>query len=234
MLQLLLERGYKMEEVKITTMDDKSEHLISWQSFCQRLGVKKNTDHIFYDLFRVYSEPGRFYHNFNHILDCLSCLQEVQSVLDNQDQVEMALWFHDYVYCIGAKDNEEKSANFAYQTCRELGLSDMFGQKVADLIIATKHSSTCLDLDIDTQTILDIDLISLGSRPSKFKKYCQAIREEYKNIPEQDYLNGRLDILWAFLARLPYQTEFFIKNYEKSAVNNIRKEIKRLEKKLKD
>lgn len=63
-----------------------------------------------------YSEPGRFYHNTEHILEVLRLVIQEQQIAKSIEAVEFAAFFHDIVYDTRAGDNEEKSAGI----CREI------------------------------------------------------------------------------------------------------------------
>ncbi len=66
-------------------------------------------------LTRHYSEPTRFYHTREHILECLNQYDQIKDNLISADAVQLSIWFHDVIYDIEAKDNEEQSAIFFSQ-----------------------------------------------------------------------------------------------------------------------
>ena len=112
-----------------------------WSALWQRLGVKGDTNAVYNDLFVRYSEPHRAYHTLKHIGHCLEELERVRHLASNPDAVELALWYHDVIYDTTAKDSEEQSATLAIEVARNASLPDNFGQLVANLIMATKHTS---------------------------------------------------------------------------------------------
>lgn len=110
---------------------------------------------------------------------------------------------------------------------RNVSLSDSFGQTVADLIIATKHSA--IQTNPDNQLIADIDLSILGKPEDRFDEYERQIRKEYEWVPEAAFTTGRSTILESFLARANiYTTQFFQEMYEVQARRNITRSLARL------
>lgn len=53
----------------------------------------------------------------------------------------------------------------------------------------------------DAALLLDIDLSILGAPDAEFKGYDQAIRQEYRHVPEEVYREKRAAVLEAFLRR---------------------------------
>ena len=51
-------------------------------------------------LWDCYSKAGRFHHDPRHALACVRALDDYPGVIPNQDELELALWFHDAAYCV--------------------------------------------------------------------------------------------------------------------------------------
>jgi len=68
----------------------------------------------FDELERAYSSSSRFYHNFDHIANCLAEFDTARHLASHPYELEWALWFHDEVYNPQASDNEEESARMSY------------------------------------------------------------------------------------------------------------------------
>ena len=60
-----------------------------------------DADAVYADLLRRLDGDDRRFHNLQHIADCLDRFDDVASLLDDRDAVEMGLWFHDAVYVPG-------------------------------------------------------------------------------------------------------------------------------------
>ena len=199
-----------------------------WSALWQRLGVKGDTNAVYNDLFVRYSEPHRAYHTLKHIGHCLEELERVRHLASNPDAVELALWYHDVIYDTTAKDSEEQSATLAIEVARNASLPDNFGQLVANLIMATKHTSA--PVDPDAQLLVDVDLSILGQSEDKFDEYERQIRKEYDWVAEDAFVAGRSRILKAFLDRSAiYSTQFFRNKYETQARRNIARSLARLQ-----
>lgn len=177
-----------------------------------------------------YNEKGRAYHNLDHIT---SCIQQLGGIYRNRFALsalalEVALWYHDVIYDPQRKDNEEQSAAFALGQMRDqLGVARHFQERVTRLIIATKHNKHVESAA--EQTIVDIDLHTLGGSPEEYEAYAKAIRQEYDWVPEADYIKGRTAVLQSFLDRpFIYYTDHFRHRYEQNARRNLAEEIARL------
>lgn len=104
---------------------------------------------------------------------------------------------------------------------------DDFGERVAELILATRHDIP--PKDFDAQVMVDIDLASLGYPEKVFEKNTAKIRKEYKNVPEVIFRKKRREILESFLKRPNiYLTEFFRNKYEAQAQRNLTRAVAQL------
>lgn len=205
-----------------------TEHLIEkWVAFFERISAQGNLDVFFAGLINLYSKPRRPYHNLTHIANCLNEFKPVYYLCEHPDEVEFALWYHDAVYDTQSKDSEERSAQLAYDICKEMGLPDSFGQRVRELILATKHKE--IPIGIDAQVLTDVDLCILGKSEEEFDKSEKAIREEYNWVKDEQFRAGRVAIIQGFLDRpYIYSTKFFREKYETQARKNLKRSLARL------
>ena len=198
-----------------------------WLNLWDRLGATGNPRRWFYDMLAYYSSPSRFYHNFNHIFHCLKEFEQVRTLVNNPEAVELAIWYHDVVYNTQRKDNEEVSAMIAAEMIRNSGLSQDLESSVVQLVLATKHTE--LPTDLDAQLIMDIDLAILGQPEEIFDAYEADIRQEYAWVPDEVFADGRSKILKLFLDRPTiYSTKFFQDKYEVLARQNLARSLKKL------
>ena len=183
---------------------------------------------IFNDLVRRYQEDGRYYHNFAHVRDVLEVVDSMAAYAENITAVRLAAWFHDVIYEMQAKDNEERSAHYAEQRMQALQLPTDLINRVKSLILATKtHQSP--PGDIDCQILLDADLSTFAARCEQHNRYSQAIRQEYAFVPESDYRTARKKILLNFLQRERiFLTDQLFTRLEARARRNIRRELAKL------
>jgi predicted metal-dependent HD superfamily phosphohydrolase len=187
-------------------------------------GVKEAGLRAFYDeVVRRYAAPGRYYHNLYHIL-------RVVRVVLGQPQARtepapvFAAFLHDVIYDSRAKDNEERSAEFARELLAGLCIEKDVRDEVARLILLTKAHQTSPG-DTLGQVLLDADLEVLCQVQELYDAYAEAIRKEYEWVPEPDYRGARRKVLESFLDRPAiYQSEF-IKTKEPLARANLAREI---------
>ena len=192
-----------------------------------RFGGQGSVRSVFANLAKAYAEPGRAYHNTNHIRDCLSQLDLSHELARNPDEVEVALWFHDVVYVPGAADNEDRSARLADTALAACAVPLETRRRVADLVRATSHLT--VPQNPDAQLVCDIDLSILGREPAVFDRFERAIRQEYAHIAEPEYRHERAAVLAGFLRReFLYQTEYFRDRFEQPARTNLKRVLRDL------
>ena len=198
-----------------------------WTALWSRLGARGDGLAVFTRLAAAYSEPARAYHTPEHIKDCLEQLDLYHRIARRPDEVEAALWFHDAVYLPGHNANEERSADLARSALTSAGVPANVAERVANLILATRHSVT--PEDPDAALVCDIDLSVLGRSPDLFKRFERQIRREYSAVPEPAYRSGRSQILRGFLERPAiYQTGQLRERYEVPARANLQRALREL------
>ena len=186
---------------------------------------KDLTSSLWNEIYTHYSEKHRAYHNLNHLKEIFSYFDVYKDKLIHPDIVALSIFYHDIIYNIWSKDNEEKSADFMIDKLSDIvdasSLKEVYNQ-----IIATKtHTAT----NNDTKWLLDFDLAILGQSADTYSKYTKQIRKEYKTVPSFIYKKGRKKVLLHFLNKpVIFATENFIKLYNKKAKENLTNELKYL------
>lgn len=218
----------------------------NWHELLQNFDINQTAaEKTFTQIVAAYSTPNRYYHNLEHIHQVLEVIQTLAS--QNEDletkTVQLAAWFHDIVYDSKAKDNEEKSAEYADEVLSSLSIPSGVINNVKSLILTTKNhqplkgvkrSSTAGDRrnpiltdERHSQILLDADLAILSSNPNEYSNYTHAIRQEYIWVPEVEYIAARKQILQNFLQRENiYFTELMQQTKEEIARTNLESEIR--------
>ena len=142
-------------------------------------------------LIEKYSESQRHYHTLDHIEDCLMKCEKVKNEIKDLKSFQIALLYHDLFYDPKRKDNEEKSAEYAFNLLESLKFNN--AQKVKEIILLTKHPS--IPKTKDEKLLLDIDLSILGESPKTYEIYEENIRKEYIHAPKIMYSFGRKKLL---------------------------------------
>jgi predicted metal-dependent HD superfamily phosphohydrolase len=201
----------------------------NWQHPLQSFGVDQvAAEKAFNLLVAAYSTPSRCYHTLKHIDRVLSIIQILQGYTNNLAAVQLAAWFHDVVYDTEAQDNEERSADYAFELLSNLGIPERTINTVTHLILNTKNHQAAMN-DYDSQVLLDADLAILAANSVQYKEYAHAIRQEYGWLQESDYITGRQQVLERFLLRSHiYFTPLMSEFAEPSARGNIQAEIQSL------
>ena len=179
-------------------------------------------DTLWLEIKEKYSEKHRAYHNLNHLEEIFRYYDSCKDKLEQPDLICFSIFYHDVIYGVWKKDNEEKSADFALLKLSNI-LSTSELTSITNQIITTKtHES----LNNDTQFLLDFDLAILGQSPSIYKEYLQKIRKEYKSVPNFIYKKGRKKVLQHFIDKpFIYKTPEFIDLYELQAKQNLKQEL---------
>lgn len=179
--------------------------------------------HTYTLLIENYNSPDRHYHNLDHILMMLMLLQDSYDEPISQELV-LATLFHDLVYVAGNRDNEELSAEIAYQHCGEY-YPTVNSMQVRELILATAHHGFLTASNIgheDTCRFLDADMAILGFEHDSFKQYDHNIRLEYVNIGKSMFNSGRRAFLQHLLSLDSiYLSDYFRSMFENQARTNI-------------
>jgi predicted metal-dependent HD superfamily phosphohydrolase len=200
---------------------------LRWEKLLFQFGVEQQTaQRLFLDLSKFYSSPERHYHTLNHIQHFLSVVETLTPKAENLEAIEFAAWFHDLIYDSKAKDNEEKSADYAESILKSLAIPGELIAQVKRLILRTKSHPITEEDDLDTKIMLDADLAILGVEAAEYRRYAQAIRWEYSWVGDEDYRKGRMQFLQSLLKRPKiYQTEEVFEALETKARNNLREEL---------
>ena len=182
------------------TDDHKSELLARWDATLpQQHELGEN-------LITRYSEPHRQYHTTRHLLHMLTMIDQLA---DDHDVflVQLAAWFHDAVYAIpaGQVSNEEASARLALRELSRVGLEQEDLNQIARLVRLTE-THVPGPRDPDGELLCDADLAILAADPALYADYVTAVREEYAQLPEEEFLAGRLALLTALADREIFRT----------------------------
>ena len=179
---------------------------------------------LFDALIQAYREPQRHYHTLQHLEECLDHFDALRHLAEHPAEIELALWFHDSVYDVHARDNEARSADWADQALRATGLAPAACARVHALIMATCHDA--LPASPDAQLLTDIDLAILGAGPGRFAEYEAQVCAEYAHVPQPLFVERRRQILQGFLERDPiFQTQPCRQRFEAAARRNLARAV---------
>ena len=158
------------------------------------------------NLITRYCEPHRRYHTTKHLLDVLTMIDQLA---DDHDLflVQLAAWYHDAVYAIpaGQVSNEEASARLALRELSLVGLEQEDLNQIARLVRLTETHLPG-PRDPEGELLCDADLSILASDPAQYAAYAAAVRAEYAQVPEEQFLAGRLAVLSELVDREIFRT----------------------------
>ena len=184
-----------------------------------------------------YTEPQRYYHTIEHIHSMLKCLERYRYLVIDETAMELAIFFHDWIYDPRGQGNEIGSVKCFEEFAAETSLAESVIVRVSEYIECTiTHTLPIEDgeADSDLRLFLDIDLEVLSRNEADYALYAAQIRREYSHFSEGDYCTGRIKVLKAFLERdRLYFSDGFYEMHEETARGNLKSEIELLEGKLK-
>jgi predicted metal-dependent HD superfamily phosphohydrolase len=202
-----------------------------WYGLWDRIDSRGDPGIPLEDLVDRYNEPWRAHHTLAHIEAMFADLDEFQKSEEarfmDADIVQMAIFYHDAVYDLRAKDNEEKSIELFRAVAEWSNFVEDFTEGVAHAILATKHIE--LPTGFNCRVLCDLDLAILGKPEAIFDEYERRIREEYNWVSEDRFRTGRLAIMEGFLGRpFVYGTQFFRRKYGREARMNLLRSVEQL------
>ncbi|WP_233258426.1 hypothetical protein [[Phormidium] sp. ETS-05] len=198
----------------------------SWITLLQQFQVSPKAGcKLLLDLVQAYSSGNRFYHTLEHVQGVLNSLDSLKHHTENLPALQFAAWFHDVIYDTRAKDNEEKSAEYAGTALNQLGVPSNIIDDVAQIILETKHHQPTGN-NRDSQIFIDADLAILGADDTEYRFYAQKIQREYSWMSPEQYREGRMAVLLDLLQRDKiYHTPEMAAKLEEKARHNIRGEL---------
>ncbi|MEH6648399.1 MAG: hypothetical protein V7707_00050 [Motiliproteus sp.] len=190
-------------------------------------GAEQAANAVFKLLLANYSEPQRFYHDVQHIDDCLEWLDRYADQVDDPDAVELAIWFHDACYSPDPKGHEQRGVALLRQLAGD-NMPLQWLDKIATMIGLTTHQ---LSTDDPEQAlVLDIDLASFCRPWNDYLSDTARCRAEQKQLKGAEYCACQLGFLRQLIGRqqIYYHPQFHA-DHETDARANIIRLIELLE-----
>ncbi|MEB3829526.1 HD domain-containing protein [Phormidium sp. CCY1219] len=202
----------------------------SWDSLLHPFQVPpKVGKKILFELVSTYCSKDRHYHNLGHVQRVLDMVEDLQPLAQDLTAIQFAAWFHDAIYDTTARDNEEKSAEYAEKCLTQLQIPRSTIDAVTRMILHTQHHQVAAH-DIDSQILIDADLSILGAEDADYQFYANGIKREYSWVSDAEYCQGRMQVLQQLLQRDKiYYTKPMLERYEENARRNMLWEIGRLQ-----
>ncbi len=149
------------------------------------------------DLERRWGDPGRGYHDLEHLDEVLDRLGDLDAATP---AAVLAAWFHDAVYTGTPGRDERDSADLARSVLTTLGVPSAQAGRVAALVAVTAEHVPD-DGDAEAAALCDADLAVLASPPERYARYLAGVRHEYRHLPGPVFRLGRARVLRRLLAR---------------------------------
>ena len=165
------------------------------------------------EIFLMYNQSNRYYHNLDHIGEMLKFVEPYENSLSRNEFIalNLAIIFHDVVYNIHSKDNEEKSYELFLDFITNHNIiffNPHINQKdkeeiiplVKGMIMATKdHIMTDHVLN---NIIINADLDRFNRPFHIFWQHNLDILKEYNTIEWSIVKNGRIEFLIDYVDKI--------------------------------
>ena len=193
----------------------------AWFELTRNYGADEGlSGQLFAALKEAYTGPGRFYHNLDHIESLLKLSQDHADQLGNRDVVGFSIFYHDFVYHAGGRDNEQQSALVAEKSLTTLGVEKGQREQVKLFICATANHGHLPNADEDLRLFIDFDLSILAADQEVYQHYVRNIRKEYSHIPSDQFALGRKGFITGLLRQEHiFYTESFREKEEQARKN---------------
>lgn len=175
---------------------------------------------------KLYGMGDRFYHTLEHIANTLKLVngQWPQAKTARfASLIKLALFYHDCIYDVKSKTNEEDSADEFMLYAKEMNFPSWLTDQVQELIILTKSHKLSESAPLMHKVMNDADMSIFIAPLDVYRRYAANIAREYKVFGRDAYLQGRL----AFLSSVDPDTIFHtneLKRFVELVKSNIRYE----------
>lgn len=187
-------------------------------------GGSDNSHKVFSIVQHCYQEHHRHYHNDEHINHCLELLEVAKNEMQLSDSIELAIWFHDVIYVVGAADNEERSAEL-FLKLSDGQLQENLRKHVSSLIMSTIHDDNH-PVTNDERILVDIDLSSFGLSWDRFTEDGDNVRKEQSHLSDHDFFKKQMRFQESLLNRARfYFSDFFFEKFEAKARENLSRHL---------
>jgi len=182
------------------------------------------------DCWDKYTFPTRVYHNEYHVYWIYQHAWENDIVLTQAQ--ELAILFHDIIYTVGDKNNEELSADYCWEIMSPHVEDTQVVEDACDIIRDTAQHFALVPQLTNEQSglVLDLDIMSMSLPYSEFIKWNHAIDKEYKiKFGGSIDTTKRVEFLKKFLKKKPLLFEDMFKDREQQIRENLHHLIRELE-----
>ena len=188
------------------------------------------------ELAQAWMEPGRFFHNLEHLKTLLENIDFMAQTARNPDALRLAAWFHGVRFDVSAqavaqaKDGLDIHAGAlkAQGVLTSLEMPQPQVQRVVGLIESLEGHRGDPD-DIDAQVLSDADLSILAADPEDYLDYMCQLRREYSAYDDAEFVSARSQVVSALLARRQLFWTHAASAWEELARENLRAELERLQ-----
>ncbi|KIA88198.1 Pycsar system effector family protein [Kaistella jeonii] len=189
------------------------------------MSLLKEAENYILQLFKDKLSPSYHYHNLGHTQAAVQHAAEIMKSEDIgsllQEQILIALWFHDAGYIDGeANGHEERSAQLATDFLEQKGQSSEYIEQIQKLILVTKMEVAPSNLA--EKIIRDADFSHVGQQ--NYVQISNELRKEWsgkigKSYTDKEWYKENLNFL---KNKHHFFSEYAQKNWQPQKNENIR------------
>lgn len=179
------------------------------------------------EIYEMYTEPHRHYHNLNHIARMFQTAAE-QKIELSEMQI-WAIWFHDIIYEVGANDNEERSAEVVGKRLEiDHGSGIFFPKFVEEIKTIIRDTQDEVPTIEESKVVVDLDLWDLAAERRYWLNRDLIEKEMLTKCTMKEWKEGRAKWLGMMLDRdRIYWSEYADEAMERRARCNMEAEFLR-------
>ncbi len=181
------------------------------------------------ELVRRYGHITRVYHDLRHLDAVLAAVDALAVEADDARLVQLAGWYHDAVYDVRRDDNEAASAELARTTLPAYDFDDAEIAEVERMVLLTATHAPAAG-DRNGAVLCDADLAVLAGSAEEYSGYRDAVRVEFRHVPDQAFVSARAELLRGLLGKERlFATDRGRRAWEAAARANVEGELAELE-----
>jgi predicted metal-dependent HD superfamily phosphohydrolase len=160
--------------------------------------------HLLLDYWCASTRP---YHNAAYLARVIAAIDELSDTAHTPDLLRAAIWYVGMIPPDAVVFDSPASSKFR-ESCparisdslQSLGVDDDTAERACELLSFVAERFAPL-ADVDASVLVDASMCDLASTPQEYKKYRQAMREEYPHLSTVQYMLARRRYIKTLLGR---------------------------------
>ncbi|MDI9587807.1 MAG: hypothetical protein QM234_02450 [Acidobacteriota bacterium] len=177
----------------------------------------------------------RPYHNAGYLARVIAAIDELSEVSHSPDLLRAAIWYIGMIPPDAILLDSPEPSKFRdscperiSESLQSLGVDHEVAGRACDLLSCVARHVAPL-ADVDASALVDASMCDLASTPQEYKKYRQALREEYSHLSTLQYQIARRRYIKTLLGRPSIYFSPGAADWEPLARQNLEAELANIE-----